>query len=288
LPEGSAFKKVVGPQAKRTAVKAIADRLSQNRACQLVGVSRSVIRYRPREGNDSMIKERIQRHAFERRRFGYRRIFLLLRREGLRINHKKVFRLYREAGLKVAKRGGRKKALGVRRPMTAAVRINQQWSMDFVSDALWNGRRIRLWAIVDDFSRECLKIVVDTSMGGFRVAHELNQLVLKRGKPEEIISDNGTEFTSNAILAWAYEKQVSWRYIEPGKPIQNAYSESFNGRLRDECLNENWFTSLEEARRLIEAWRVDYNEHRPHTALEGLTPREFISKMSRGQEGVPA
>ena len=279
---------MVSPQAKRAAVKAISDRLSQNRACQLVGVSRSVVRYLPKRATDPMIIERIKHHAFERRRFGYRRIFLLLKREGLRINHKKVFRLYREAGLKVAKRGGRKKALGVRKPMTAAVRINQQWSMDFVSDALWNGRRIRLLAIVDDFTRECLKIVVDTSLGGFRVVQELNWLILERGIPEEIISDNGTEFTSNAILTWTHEKQVSWRYIEPGKPIQNAYSESFNGRLRDECLNENWFTSMEEAKQLIEAWRVDYNEHRPHTSLLGLTPREFVSKISGKQEDVPA
>lgn len=279
---------MVSPQAKRCAVEAISDRVSQSRACQLVGVSRSVVRYRPKQNEDAMLKERIQHFAFERRRFGYRRIFLLLRREGLKVNHKRVFRLYREAGLKVTKRGGRKKALGIRRPMTIAIKINQQWSLDFVSDALWNGRRIRLLAIVDDFSRECLKIAVDTSMGGHRVVRELNQLIFERGTPEEIISDNGTEFTSNAVLAWAHEKKVSWRYIEPGKPIQNAYSESFNGKLRDECLNENWFTSLEEARQLIEDWRVDYNEQRPHTALEGLTPKEFITKMNGDREDVPA
>lgn len=204
------------------------------------------------------------------------------------MNHKKVYRLYAEAGLKVARRGGRKKALGMRRPMTAPERINQNWSLDFVSDALWNGRRIRMLTIVDGFTKECLRIAVDTSLGGERVARELKQLILERGMPEEIVSDNGTEFTSKAILGFAYENKINWHYIEPGKPIQNAFIESFNGKLRDECLNENWFSSLEEAKKIIEEWRRDYNEQRPHTALGGLTPAEFFDKILDVNENVPA
>lgn len=204
------------------------------------------------------------------------------------INHKKVYRLYAEAGLKVVRRGGRKKALGVRRPMTAPERINQKWALDFVSDALWNGRRIRMLTIVDGYSKECLRIVVDTTLGGEKVAWELRRLITERGAPEEIVSDNGTEFTSKAILKFACEEGINWRYIEPGKPIQNAYIESFNGKLRDECLNENWFSSLDEAREIIEEWKNDYNERRPHTALGGLTPNEFFDKIVGRDENVPA
>ncbi len=279
---------MVSPQAKRSAIKSTRDRLSENRACKLVGIKRSVLRYRFKRSDDSMLKDKIKHHAFERRRFGYRRILLLLRREGIIVNHKKVFRLYREAGLKVAKRGGRKKALGLRRALNPPTKVDQQWSLDFVSDALWNGRRIRLLTIVDDFSRECIKITVDTSLSGARVVRELNQLILERGKPEEIISDNGTEFTSRAILRWVNENHIEWKYIEPGKPMQNGYIESFNGKLRDECLNENWFSELEEARKMIEAWRLDYNENRPHTALGGLTPIEFFNKTVGNELNVPA
>lgn len=216
-----------------------------------------------------MLLEKIKKIAFERRRFGYRRIHLLLKKSGEQVNHKRVQRLYKEAGLKVIKRGGRKKALGSRLVKIAPQRANQRWSIDFVSDALYDGRRIRLFTVVDDFTRECLKIIVDRSINGQRVAKELSQLVLECGIPEEIISDNGTEFTSNAILSWAYEQRLCWKYIEPGKPIQNAFIESFNGKLRDECLNENWFTSLNDARRVINSWQLDYNKNRPHTAYDG-------------------
>ncbi len=278
---------MVGPQAKRAAVVIISTKMSQNRASRLVGINRSVVRYKTKR-LDEDIKERIKHHAFERRRFGYRRIHYLLKREGILINHKKVYRLYAEAGLKVVRRGGRKKALGIRRPMVPSTRLNQTWALDFVSDALWNGRRIRMLTIVDGYSRECLKIAVDTSLGGERVVRELNQLILERGTPEEIVSDNGTEFTSNAVLRFACEKGIDWRYIEPGKPIQNAFIESFNGKLRDECLNENWFSSLDEAKKLIGEWRDDYNEKRPHTALGGLTPNEFFDKIVGENENVPA
>lgn len=278
---------MVGPQAKRQAVQSIRDRLSESRACRLVGIGRSVIRYCSKRKEDPVLKERIKFHAYERKRFGYRRILLLLKRKGFKVNHKRVFRLYREEGLKMLKRGGRKKALGVRRPRIIPTKLNQQWLLDFMADSLCNGRKIRLLTIVDDYSRESLRVVVDTSLNGERVTRELNQLVLERGVPEEIISDNGTEFTSRAILEWSERNQVAWRYIQPGKPIQNAYIESFNGKIRDECLNEHWFTSLEEARQLVEAWRVDYNEKRPHTALKGLTPTEFYTNIIGGIN-VPA
>jgi len=202
----------------------------------------------------------------------------MLQKKGEKANHKLIWKLYKQAGLKVAKRGGRKRAIGVRQKREPAKRANQRWSLDFVADSLANGRRIRLLNVVDDYTRECLKIVIDTSLNGQRVARELNELVTERGKPEEIMSDNGTEFTSRAILTWSLGQEIGWRYIEPGKPVQNAYIESFNGKLRDECLNENWFMSLEGARETIERWREDYNHERPHTSLKGLSPVEFASQ----------
>ncbi len=270
---------MVSPQAKRLAIEMLQLKhfMSQRRACKLVGLNRSVARYKF-EKDQTMLLEKIKKIAFERRRFGYRRIHLLLKKSGEQVNHKRVWRLYKEAGLKVIKRGGRKKAVGSRLVKIAPQRANQRWSVDFVSDALYDGRRIRLLTIVDDFTRECLKIIVDRSINGQRVAKELSQLVLECGIPEEIISDNGTEFTSNAILSWAYEQRICWRYIEPGKPIQNAFIESFNGKLRDECLNENWFTGINDARRVINSWQLDYNKNRPHTAHNGLSPWEFIEK----------
>lgn len=252
---------------------------SQRRACGLLAFDRSVGRYEPKLKNDEDLKSKIVSIAHERKRFGYRRIHIMLKREGLRVNHKKVYRLYKETGLKVRRRSGRKRALGSRIPAEILNKPNQRWSLDFVSDALADGRRLRVLTIVDDFTRECLKMVVDTSISGIRVARELSDLIAKRGSPKVILSDNGTEFTSNAILKWVYENQISWRYIEPGKPMQNGYIESFNGKLRDECLNENWFLSMKEAQNIIENWRWDYNENRPHTSLKGLTPGQFVRNV---------
>ena len=212
----------------------------------------------------------------------------MLRREGVLVNHKKVYRLYREEKLAVRGRRGRKRALGTRSPMVLPDGKNQRWSLDFVSDALRDGRRIRVLAIVDDFTRECLGLVVDTSLSGVRVARELDRLTQTRGRPSSIVSDNGTELTSRAMLSWQLETGVGWHYIQPGKPQQNGFIESFNGRLRDECLNETLFSNMSEARRIIEAWRVDYNEERPHTSLHGLTPNEFARRSSQdhNQNGV--
>ena len=224
--------------------------------------------------------------ASERRRFGYRRIHIMLERQGIVMNMKKLRRLYREEKLQVRRRGGRKRALGTRRPMLVPDRINSRWSLDFVSDAFTDGRRFRVLAVVDDYSRECLALVADTSLSGIRVVRELDALMARRGRPEIIVSDNGTEFTSMAILSWSQTARVDWHYIAPGKPMQNGFVESFNGRLRDECLNEMLFSSLTDARRAIKDWKEDYNTQRPHSALGNITPAEFTLKMQLAKQAA--
>lgn len=218
--------------------------------------------------------------ASERRRFGYRRIHVMLERQGIVVNQKKLRRLYTEEKLQVRKRGGRKRALGTRRPMTLPSRTNERWSLDFVSDAFTDGRRFRILAVVDDYSRECLALVADTSLSGLRVTRELDALIRLRGKPVTVVSDNGTELTSMAVLKWWRETGIEWHYIQPGKPMQNGFVESFNGSFRDECLNETLFSSLAEARSQIRTWKEDYNRNRPHSSLGNLTPNEFAAKMT--------
>jgi putative transposase len=277
---------VVSPQAKRAAIQSIiVERgVSQRRACRLVNLHRSVGRYNALDQNDKPLKEKIISLAHERKRFGYRRIHILLKKEGFKVNHKRVYRLYSESDLKVRRRGGRKRALGSRLPIKQLNSPNERWSLDFVSDALADGRRIRILTIVDDFTRECLKMVVDTSLSGKRVVRELSSLIIHKGVPKAIVSDNGTEFTSHAILKWSQEVDVEWQYIQPGKPMQNGYIESFNGKLRDECLNENWFISLQEAKEIIEKWRFDYNHVRPHSSLNGLSPQQFLDCLNEQKE----
>ena len=228
-----------------------------------------------------MVRQRLRELAAERRRFGYRRLGWLLAREGQRMNQKKLYRLYREEKLMVRRRGGRKRSLGTRAPMTLPLTINQRWSLDFVSDTLSDGRRFRILCVVDDFSRECLATVVDTSLSGVRVVRELDRLTLERATPKTIVSDNGTELTSVAVLRWAIDR-LQWHYIQPGKPVQNAFIESFNSKLRDECLNEHAFLSLAEARAIIDEWRNDYNYLRPHSSLGALTPIEFANQQGGG------
>ena len=218
--------------------------------------------------------------ASQRRRFGYRRIHVMLQRQGLEMNIKKLRRLYGEEKLQVRKRGGRKRALGTRRPMLVPDRANQRWSLDFVSDAFTDGRRFRVLTLVDDHTRECLALVADTSLGGRRVVRELDAVIARRGRPRTVVSDNGTEFTSMAILRWSQDHQIDWHYIAPGKPMQNGFIESFNGSFRDECLNETLFSSLPEARDRIAEWKEDYNNHRPHSSLGNLTPNEFATKQA--------
>src|SRR5436190_17842685 len=268
---------MVTPAAKREAVAHVcsAFELSERRACIMIGCVRMTVRYCSRRPQDTELRERLRALAQERRRFGYRRLHVLLRREGFVVNHKRLFRIYREERLMVRKRGGRKRALGTRAPIPVPLRPNERWSLDFVSDQLTCGRRFRILAIFDDCTRECLAAVADTSLSGRRVARELDLLIGGRGRPRTIVSDNGTELTSNAILGWADQTKIGWHYIAPGKPMQNAFVESFNGRLRDEFLNETLFTSLAQARVALGCWRADYNDTRPHSQLGWKTPSEF-------------
>lgn len=271
---------MVTPDAKRKAVAHACEvhGVSQRRACQALRIDRSTVRYTSMRPDDTPLREAMKAVAAERRRFGYRRLHILLRREGIELNHKKLLRLYREERLTVKKRGGRKRALGTRAPMTLPQGPNQRWSLDFVSDMLADGRRFRVLVVVDDFTRECLALIVDTSLSGMRVARELDAIVETRGRPLMIVSDNGTELTSRAILQWQEDNRVEWHYIAPGKPTQNGFVESLNGRFRDEWLNEHLFRGMAAARRIIEEWRIDYNEHRPHTSLRGLTPNQFAAR----------
>jgi putative transposase len=238
------------------------------------------VRYRSRRPDDPALRERLRALARERRRFGYRRLLIFLRREGFIVNHKRLFRIYREERLMVRKRGGRKRALGIRAPMAVPQLPNDRWSLDFVSDQMASGRRFRILAIFDDCTRECLAAVADISLSGRRVARELDLLIARRGRPRTIVSDNGTELTSNAILGWAEQTRVGWHYIAPGKPMQNAFVESFNGRLRDEFLNETLFTSLPQARLALEDWRRDYNNIRPHSGIGWLAPAVYAAQFS--------
>jgi putative transposase len=225
------------------------------------------------------VRSRLRELASVRRRFGYRRLHILLRREGIVMNHKKLRRLYREERLQVRRRGGRKRALGTRAPMAIPQGPNQRWSLDFLSDAMADGRRFRILAVVDDFTRECLALVADTSLPGLRVVRELDVLIATRNRPAMIVSDNGTELTSMAILRWSQERKVEWHYIAPGKPQQNAFIESFNSRLRDELLNETLFTSFAHVREALAIWKDDYNTVRPHSGLGNLPPAEY-AKLS--------
>jgi len=272
---------MVTPVVKRQAVAHLCTsyEVSQRRACQVIAADRTSMRYRSVRPDDADLRARLRELAAVRRRFGYRRLLILIRREGTHVNHKKLRRLYREERLQVRRRGGHKRALGTRAPMAIPQRPNQRWSLDFVSDQLSDGRRFRILAVVDDFTRECLALVADTSLSGTRVGRELDAIIIRRGRPLSIVSDNGTELTSMAILNWAQETRVEWHYIAPGKPTQNAFIESFNGRLRDELLNETLFRSLDHAREALTEWMTDYNIVRPHSAIGNLPPAIY-AKLS--------
>ncbi|BBK33412.1 putative transposase [Stella humosa] len=278
---------MVTPAARRVAAAHLraAYAMSERRACRVLGVDRSSVRYAATRPDDGALRDRLKALAQERRRFGYRRLHVLLRREGHAVNRKRVQRLYREEKLTVRQRGGRKRAMGTRAPIALPTTANQRWSLDFVADQLTDGRRFRILAVVDDCTRECLALVADTSLSGTRVARELDRLVAQRGRPTTIVSDNGTELTSNAILAWADRTGVGWHYIAPGKPQQNGFIEAFNGRLRDELLNETLFVSLPHTRATLEDWRRHYNQRRPHSSLGWLTPEAYADTLSSGAAG---
>jgi putative transposase len=257
--------------------------ISERRACGLVGLPRSSIRYRAAGSGDDKLRERICILAYRWQRYGYRRLWVLLRREGWLVNHKRVYRIYRSEGLAVRKRKRKRKRVAGWRCETPAVpvRANSRWSMDFMSDATEHRGRLKVLTMVDEYTRECLAIEVDTSLPGFRVVGVLERLREIRGLPEEILMDNGPEFTSRVLDVWAHRRGVKLRYIEPGKPMQNPYIESFNGKFRDECLNQHWFLNVTEAKQIIESWRQEYNEIRPHSSIGNVAPAEFARRVSR-------
>ena len=277
---------MVTPVARRIAAAHLGQTyaVSQRRACKVIGADRTSVRYRSRRPDDRAIRLRLRELAASRRRFGYRRLHILLEREGTHMNHKRLRRLYAEERLHVRRRGGRKRALGTRAPIAMPQGPNQRWSLDFVSDAFTDSRRFRILAVVDDFTRECLCLVADTSLSGRRVARELDAVIAARGRPLSCVSDNGTELTSMAILRWSQETRVEWHYIAPGKPTQNAFVESFNGRLRDELLNETLFTSLAHARAALAAWKDDYNTIRPHSGIGNLPPAIYAKLSAPGMQ----
>jgi putative transposase len=273
---------MVGPAAKREAAAHLKDehQMSERRACKLIAADRRMVRYRSTRPPETALRARLRELANERRRFGYRRLFIMLRREGEASGINRIYRLYREEGLGVRRRKGRKRAIGVRAPLLVEARPNARWSLDFVHDQMANGRRFRVLNITDDVTHECLGAIPDTSISGRRVARELTAIVERRGKPGMIVSDNGTELTSNAIFAWCRDHKIDWHYITPGKPMQNGYVESFNGKMRDELLNETLFFSIDQARSIIAAWMEDYNTTRPHSALAYQTPAAYAKKFA--------
>lgn len=255
--------------------------MSERRACRVIDADRKSVRYHSTRDDDAGLREKLRELANQRRRFGYRRLHILLRREGIMINRKKTQRLYKEEGLAVRRRRNRRRAVGTRAPAPVLALPNQRWSLDFVHDQMASGRRFRVLNVVDDVTRECLAAVPDTSISGRRVVRELTALIERRGKPGMIVSDNGTELTSNAVLAWCGEMHVEWHYIAPGRPMQNGYVESFNGRMRDELLNETLFMGLAHARVEIAAWVEDYNRERPHSSLGYATPAAFAAELDK-------
>jgi putative transposase len=272
----------VTPQQKRDAVAMVRAtvNISERRACGLVGISRTVLHYDPKValGNEQL-KARIVQLATERRRFGYRRIHALVAREGIRANHKRIYRLYTQANLAVRRRKKRRGLEVDREALVLPRRPNDTWSMDFVMDTFATGRRLKCLTIVDDCTKEAVDIVADTSIPGQYVARVLDRVAQFRGYPKAIRTDQGPEFTCRALDQWAYRNGVQLKLIQPGKPTQNAYIESFNGRFRDECLNDHWFLTLEHARAIIATWRRDYNESRPHSSLGYMTPAEFARSV---------
>jgi transposase InsO family protein len=253
--------------------------MSERRACTLISADRSSGRYRCRRPDDAGLRRRLRELADQRRRFGYRRLHVLLRAEGWTMNRKKTQRLYGEEGLAVRRRRSRRRIAVARTPIPAPDGPNSRWSMDFVHDQLAGGGRFRVLNIIDDVTKECLAAIPDPSISGRRVVRELKVLIETRGKPPIVISDNGTEFTSTAVLTFAQAEKLDWRYIAPGKPTQNAFAESFQGRMRDECLNEHPFFSMNHVRAILRGWVDDYNTVRPHSTIGYMTPAAYAASL---------
>jgi putative transposase len=252
--------------------------LSARRSCQLIGLSRNTLRYEAQLDKDKELRDRLKELAELRRRSGCQLFHAMAKREGLVVNHKRTERIYKEEGLSLTIRRRKKRASCARVAIPRAGKKNELWALDFMHDSMGSGRKLRILPIIDTHTKECHRIEVDRSIGGRRVAEVLSEVASVHGLPENIVVDNGPEFISNAMDEWAYSREVTLHFIRPGKPVDNAFMESFNARLREECLNLNWFRSIEHARRVIEEWRVDYNETRPHSTLGFLTPKEFAQK----------
>jgi len=284
---GCFVKKVLRPVRKRKIVEylRITYDVSERRACRAVLCVRSTFRYKSVRDDQTPLRMRIREIAAARVRYGYRRIYIILRREGWKVNHKRVYRLYCEDGLNLrSKRPKRRVSAAHRVNRPQASELNKSWSMDFVSDGLFDGRRFRSFTLVDNFSRECLGILVDKSITGETVVKFIRSICFQRGIPERIFLDNGPEFIGKSLDKWAYENKVTLDFSRPGKPTDNAFIESFNGSFRDECLNVNWFLSMDDAKEKIEAWRKEYNEFRPHSSLGDLTPEEFARKTGNADQ----
>jgi putative transposase len=251
---------------------------SERRACRVMTMAVTSYRYRSQR-TDEPLRTKLVELAREKPRFGYRRLHVLLRRSGEQVNHKRLHRVYREAGLAI-RRKKRKHCVREGKPLLARTSANQEWGLDFVHDAVECGRTIRVLSVVDAFTRECLALEVDTSFASRRVTRALEAIVAERGQPQAIRCDNGPELTSRHFLAWCIERQIELVHIQPGKPTQNGRVESFNGRMREECLNLSWFQNLFDARRKIAAWRKEYNQERPHSSLEYKTPKEFAAQAA--------
>jgi putative transposase len=257
--------------------------VSERRACKLLEMDRSSYRYEPQPDRNAALREQLIRLARQKPRYGYRRLGVLLDRSGQRVNHKRLYRVYREEHLAV-RRLKRKRLIRPAASIAVLTRANQEWSMDFVMDGLATGRILRMLTVVDSYTRECLAIEVDSCLSSRRVTRVLEWIIQQRGSPEAIRCDNGPEFTSRHFLVWCEGRQIALLHIQPGRPMQNGWIESFNGRLRDECLNANWFVTMADARQKIEAWREEYNGERPHSSLGYRTPSEFAATLELQQQ----
>jgi len=253
--------------------------ISERRACRLVLLHRSTYYYQSRKKDDRALRMRIKELAYSRPRYGYRRLTVLLQREGWEVNHKRIYRIYGEEELLVRTKRRKKRAAQRRLKPLPATQVGEHWSIDFVSDQLADGRRFRVLTAIDQVSRECVCLEVAQKLPADAVTAALDQAIWAYGQPKVITSDNGTEFTSNHFDQWAYKRGIQLDFIAPGRPVENAYIESFNGKLRDECLNMHWFESLAEAKRLIERWRIDYNETRPHSSLGNRAPAAYVAEL---------
>lgn len=262
--------------------------LNESRACGLVRITRWINRYQSRRDRQEELRQQLRELAGNRPRYGYRRLTVMLRRQGWKVNTKRVYRIYREENLGVHTAKRKKRGTHLRVPLPESTRPNQRWSMDFVSDRLADGRWFRILTVVDQYTRECLCAYADRPQTGDKVVVQMKRLVVLRGVPESITTDNGGEFAGQAMEAWAHKNGVKLDLIRPGKPVENGYIESFNGRLRDECLNGEIFFDLANAREKLERWRHDYNEHRPHSALDDRTPAEFATTVGQRVFTLPS